>query len=97
MLGRRAWSCTMCTFGMWAYFPLNLCVQFFKEKVARFYRHYRGKLIFSNIGPRITFAFLDCALCKKPIKHPALDFELNQIHELKKDIEVFYCIFPVLI
>jgi hypothetical protein len=41
-----------------------------------------------HVGTRITFGFLECALCKQMINHPALQEELKPILELKEQVKV---------
>jgi hypothetical protein len=48
-------------------------------------------IVNSNIivkGSRITFGFLECPLCKKPISHPSLVNIMAPILSLKRDVEV---------
>jgi len=38
-------------------------------------------------GPRITFGFMNCPLCKKPMSHPMLQSVLEPILEYRKEVE----------
>ncbi|XP_060598858.1 E3 ubiquitin-protein ligase MYCBP2-like [Ruditapes philippinarum] len=39
------------------------------------------------VGPRITFNFILCPMCKQPMDHPELQSLLNPIHELNEEVK----------
>ncbi|KAL1131023.1 hypothetical protein AAG570_012261 [Ranatra chinensis] len=47
----------------------------------------RNVLIKRWAGPRITFSFSQCPICKSPIEHPILTKELEPIRELMEDVK----------
>lgn len=38
-------------------------------------------------GPRITFGFMLCPICRREMSHPALESELKEIRAIKKSVE----------
>lgn len=76
-------KCSLHSAQVWALVPLLLRDLHTGEEVARL-----GVSLLICEGPRITFNFACCPLCKAEIRHPALTQIVASIEELKKTLTV---------